>query len=240
MRLQVPPGSPWWISAGAEAILVLHISGGTAGVLAGGVALLSEKGGKLHRAAGNVFFVSMLLMAGIGAGAAPFLPQRPSIVAGLLTFYLVATSWATVRRKEGMIGRFEFIALVFVGGIIALSAFVRWQAGDRLVIDHEPTASLYAFMSLSAVAAAGDLHVILRRGILGSARIARHLWRMCTAFLIAAASFFLGQPQIMPALLRGSPVLFLPEILILGSMVFWLIWIRIGRLSEKRTNAQVS
>lgn len=46
-------------------------------------------------------------MSAIGAGAAPFMPDRISTVAAVLTFYLVATAWVTVRRKEGSAGLFE-------------------------------------------------------------------------------------------------------------------------------------
>jgi uncharacterized membrane protein len=35
------------------------------GIISGAVALLSRKGGRLHRVAGTVFLVSMLIMAAI-------------------------------------------------------------------------------------------------------------------------------------------------------------------------------
>jgi hypothetical protein len=42
---------------------ILHIGGGTIGLASGLVAQFARKGGYLHRKAGNVFFVSMLVMA---------------------------------------------------------------------------------------------------------------------------------------------------------------------------------
>ena len=74
MILQVAAGSPWWLFAAANLILFLHIAGGTLGIISGAVALLSRKGGRMHRLAGTVFLVSMLTMATIGAAASPFLP----------------------------------------------------------------------------------------------------------------------------------------------------------------------
>ena len=74
MILQVAAGSPWWLFAAANLILFLHIAGGTLGIISGSVALLSRKGGRMHRLAGTVFLVSMLTMATIGAAASPFLP----------------------------------------------------------------------------------------------------------------------------------------------------------------------
>ena len=86
---------------------------------------------------------------------------------------------------------------------------------------------LYVFAIVGAIAAAGDLKMILRGGLSGSARIARHLWRMSAALTIASGSFFLGQQGIMPAFMRGSPWLFVPVIAPLLLMVFWLIRVRL-------------
>ena len=69
MILHVAAGSPWWLFAAANLILFLHIAGGTLGIISGAVALLSRKGGRMHRLAGKVFLVSMLTMATIGAAA---------------------------------------------------------------------------------------------------------------------------------------------------------------------------
>jgi hypothetical protein len=71
--------------------------------------------------------------------------------------------------------------------------------------------------------------LILRGGISGAQRITRHLWRMCVALFIAAASLFLGQPNVFPASVRGSFILFVPEVAVLGLMIFWLIRVRFTR-----------
>lgn len=49
---------------------------------------------------------------------------------------------------------------------------------------------------------------------------------MCVALLIAAFSFFLGQPQVFPRFLRGSALLLVPELAIVAAMIFWLIRVR--------------
>src|SRR6185312_16077927 len=103
--LQIDPAAPQWVHSAATAVLYAHIGGGALGMISGTVALFAPKGETLHRAAGNVFFVSMLTMAGVGAVVSPFIHERGSSIAGILTFYLVLSSWVTVRRKEGTIGR---------------------------------------------------------------------------------------------------------------------------------------
>jgi uncharacterized membrane protein len=230
--LLAPPGSPWWLIAAASLILFLHIAGGSVGIVSGFVALLSRKGGRLHRIAGTVFFVSMLIMATIGAAASPFLPvpEMANVAAGMLTIYLVGTSWMAIRRRDGGSGVLELCALVVVLGVIAADLILMQIAkahpsgrpGDP------PPQAYYVFMLVGAIGAAGDINVILRRGISGVARIARHLWRMCAALTIASASFFLGQQKVMPEFMRGSPWLFVPALAPLVLMLFWLIRIRIA------------
>lgn len=85
----------------------------------------------------------------------------------------------------------------------------------------------YFFMgSVALLAATGDVRMLVRGGISGTERIARHLWRMCFARFIAAASIFLARQQIFPALLRKTGVLFLLSLLPLILMIFWLIRVR--------------
>lgn len=54
----------------------------------------------------------------------------------------------------------------------------------------------------------------------------RHLWRMCFGLFIATGSFFLGQQQVFPAVLRGSPLLIVLAILPLVFLIFWLFRVR--------------
>lgn len=230
MILQVSPESSWLIREGAESILVLHVSAGIIGVLSGAAALFFRKGRPLHRAAGSAFFVSMLTMSAIGACVAPFLPspQRGSAVGGVLTFYLVATARATVTRKEGSVGLLEVCALPVAAGAAAANLMFGLHAANSPtgLFDGVPALPHYIFAGVAALAATGDLRMILRRGVFGAQRIARHLWRMCVALFIATASLFLGQQQVFPESVRGSPILYVPVIAVLGLMIFWLIRVR--------------
>lgn len=235
--LQVAADSPWPVHAAAATILFLHIGGGTVAMIFGTIAVAVRKGGRAHILAGNVFFVSMLVMASIGAFVAPFLvtaqgnPKLFDSAAGFFTCYLVVTSWLTVRRKAGTIGRAEVAAFLFAAvlaaAIILLGARTTGNAGGY-----------YALGGLVALAAALDLRIIRNRGISGGPRIARHLWRMCLALFIAVGSFFLGQQRQMPEFVQGSPWLSVPPLAVLAMMVFWLLKLRfakaIARIGRKR------
>jgi uncharacterized membrane protein len=245
MILHVTAGSPWWLFAAASLLLFVHIAGGTVGIISGTVALLSRKGGRLHRAAGTIFLVSMLIMATIGATTSPFLPvpSMPNVLAGTLTFYLIATGWVAIKREDGRIGRFEKgglgVALgVVAGGTIFILLAMNSPTGR---IGTTPPQEFFVFALVGTIAAVGDLKAILRGGISGSARIARHLWRMCAALTIASGSFFLGQQRLMLASMLGSPWLFVPVIAPLLLMVLWLIrvrlmpWFKSPRFQHRKT-----
>jgi hypothetical protein len=235
--LQPPPGSPWWLHAGAAAILFVHIAGGSLALLAGAAALGLRKGSRRHGQAGTIFIGSMLAMAAIGALVSPLLvtsrgdPRWFDSLAGLFTLYLVATGWATVRRKAGTVGRFEIAAALYAGLAAAAAAWLAAQAAARpagTIAGYGPEgygmiAALFAF------AAALDLKMILSGGIAGAPRLARHLWRMCTGLFIAAGSFFFGQQQVMPESLQGSLGLAIPPFAVLGLMIFWLVRLRLPR-----------
>ena len=236
MILQVSPGSPWWIRGAAQLILGAHIGAGVIGLLSGAAALCLPKGSRLHRAAGNAFFASMLAMSAIGTCVAPLLPQVGSMVGGAFTFYLVATGWATVRRTPGTVGVFERGAAVFALGIAAAGAFFGIEAVARPTgtVDDIPAPPYFVFATLALLAAALDLRLIVHGGIAGVARLTRHLWRMCVGLLIAAVSFFLGQSQVFPAAVRRASILLVPEIVILLLLAYWLVRVRFTARSEAR------
>lgn len=223
-HLQVPAEAPFLVRAGADALLALHIGGGGVGMVSGAVALTARKGGPIHRAAGNVFFVAMMSMAGVGGLVAPFLADRVSTLAGFLTFYLVVTAWLTGRRRPGRIERLEMAAaIVPLTAIVLGLTFARMAAASPDgMLDGTPPQANYLFVTVGVIALAGDLHLMLRRGLAGAARIARHVWRMCVSLFIAAGSFFLGQQQVLPKAWHGSPLLFIPVLAPILAMLFWL------------------
>ena len=229
--IHVSPESPWWIAGSAMLILVAHIAGGAVGLLSGTAALVARKGSRRHRLAGKIFILSMLIMAAIGASVSPFLGHGIDSITGTFTFYLVVTGWLTVKRRGGETGRAEILALaVALGLVVAGVALGMLGVGrPRGMIAGYPAGAYFFVAAIVALAAACDLKVIVRGGITGTPRIARHLWRMCVALFIAAASFFLGQQKIMPVSIRGSVFLMVPPLASLAVMVFWLVRVRITR-----------
>lgn len=206
-------------------LLPVHIIAGIVGILSGTAALSFRKGGPRHALAGKVFVAAMLTMASSAIYLAIMKNQTSNVLGGTFTFYLIATAWATARRGEGQTGIFDWAALLIpsVVGIGLLTLGLRVVFGQATSAKGVPLA-MYCFMgSVMLLSAAGDLRMLLRGGVFGNKRIVRHLWRMCFGLFVATGSFFLGQQQVFPVSMHGSPALFIPALLPLALMSFWLL-----------------
>ncbi len=90
---------------------------------------------------------------------------------------------------------------------------------------------MFALAGVCLLAGLGDLRTILLSQLTVIQRIGRHLWRMCFAFFIATGSFFLGQQDVMPEAVRGSPFLFILAFAPFAVMAFWLVRIRFNHFN---------
>ncbi|ESQ74969.1 hypothetical protein [Asticcacaulis sp. AC402] len=226
-NLQAAPDAPFWLHWGAAALLWAHIGGGTLGLLSGTVAILTRKGRTIHRAAGKVFFVAMFVTYAIGAGVAPFLTegQRPNFVAGILALYLLITAFLAARRRDPKVGWIEYGGLATALAIVAAGGLFMWQGANDPsgTVDGSPPQAFALFIVAGLFAAAGEIHVIIRRSIAGVSRISRHLWRMCMSLFIASGSFFLGQQQILPPAMVGTFWQYAPMVFPLLAILIWLV-----------------
>lgn len=226
--------SPWLHDATLLAY-VLHIGAGTLGLVSGTIAIFAPKGGYLHRKAGTVFFVSMLVMATFAIYLAIVVPDAANIFIGIFAFYLVATAWMTVRRKEGTVGLPEKIGLFVILCLCVPFAILSFQLATGQAPSFRSTVpfkgpvliAIYVFTLVTAVAAIADAKVVFAGGISGAPRIARHLWRMCLGLTLAAGSAFTnGLPRLLPGQVHVTAIYFVPQLLVLGLLIFWLIRVR--------------
>jgi hypothetical protein len=218
-------------------LLLLHIIAGTLGMLSGFVAVFLLKGSRRHGLAGRVFVAAMLILSASGACLAVMKSQPGNILGGALTFYLVATAWLTVRRGDGeQPGIFDWGALLIVLAVGACQlTFGLEAANSRTGLKYGYPPGPYFFMgSVALLAIVGDIRMLVRRGISGTQRIARHLWRMCFALFIAASSIFLARQHLFPAFMRKTGALVFLSVLPLLLMIFWLIRVRFGNAWQRR------
>lgn len=229
-------------------VLLFHIFGGTVGLLAGTAALSFRKGSRRHILAGQVFVAAMMVMA-VGATYLAVVKHQPNnIGGGILTFYMIGTAWLTARRRDDETSRLDWVALL----IPLVLGIVTWANGLRIVrsgassIDGVPVGMTFFMGSIMLLAAAGDLRMLLRGGVSGTQRLARHLWRMCFGLFIASGSFFMGPSnrplrllssvgigQHLPAALFSMTLYMILTVLPLLLLIFWLIRVRLARAYKR-------
>lgn len=222
----------------ANSILILiHICTATIGLLSGYLAMVMRKGSGMHRAAGSVFFGSMLLMSASAAYLAAFhKPDAMNVIMGVLTFYLVSTGWWAGRRGDGAPGKFELGAMLFAfaDGVAAISIGIMAANGTRAPFIKYPAVMFIFFGSVAVLCAISDVRMFVRRDLSGTRRLARHLWRMTLALLIATGSFFPGQARNLPDWFRETNLVYIPHWFLIASMVYWMIRIRIRKRVRRR------
>ena len=222
-------------------ILAVHVCAGSLGLVSGTAAMCFRKGSPRHAMAGRIFVASMLAMAAGAVYLAIVRHQPNNISGGILTFYMVVTAWLTARRRDAGTSPLDWIALP----IPLVLGILTWMSGIQIVRsgatsqDGVPVGMTFFMGSVMLLAAAGDLRMLLRGGVAGTRRIARHLWRMCFGLFIAAGSFFMGPSnrplrllsevglgQHLPKALFGMTLYLVLTILPLVLLIFWSLRVR--------------
>ncbi len=223
-----------------NAITWIHVAGGGAALVCGAVAVAVRKGGGLHISAGTGFCVAMFVLGVTASILLPFKSPPESPIGGIMVCYFVATAWMAARRRSGTPGRFEKIACAIVLAIavaIIGHGFEVAQAPPGQFSGPPGPVGLFVLGGICLLAGLLDLRFILRGTLSATQRLSRHLWRMCFAFFIATGSFFLGQQDVLPQAVRGSPILMLLAFAPFALMLFWLVRVRFSRIGRPKPHA---
>ena len=213
-----------------------HIVGGSIALIAGAVALYASKGANLHRKSGIIFVYAMLVMTASGAIIAAVTPKRLSVIAGVLTFYLVITALRTIRKRAP--GQFQWfdvvaMAIAMITGVYGITLGVGGLGNATGQIDGLPVLAYIVFGAVALIASLLDLRMLLAGSITGKHRIARHLWRMCFAMYMATSAFFLGQAKLFPEPLRNIALLAIPVVIVLAMLIYWLVRVLFTQWSRR-------
>ncbi len=215
-------------------ILVVHICAGTLGLLSGTAAMSFRKGSPRHVLAGKVFVASMLTMGVVAVYLAIMRHQPNNIGGGILTVYLIGTAWLTARRRDRETSRFDWVVLLIP---LALGTLL-WMNGIKVLRsgassqDGVPAGMMFFMGSVCLLAAAGDVRMLVRGGVLGAKRIARHLWRMCFGLFLGPSNRPLrllsavGLGQHLSPAIFGTTLYLVLTLLPLILLIFWLVRVR--------------
>ena len=225
-----------WLHAVTLLAFVFHVGAGAVGLVSGVTAAIARKGGRIHRKAGTVFVVSMLVMSVFACYLAVAIPdQLVNVFISVFALYLILTAWLTVRRQAGNIGLPETIALLVGICLCAPFAILSFQLAAGLTplfksavpFEGPVLIAIYAFTCVLALAAFGDAKLVFSGRISGVSRISRHLLRMCLGLTLALGSGFTnGFARLLPGPYHVPTAFFFPQFIPLGLLIFWLIRVR--------------
>ena len=214
-------------------MLVAHVVAGGLALVFGFGALSAAKGARLHRKSGMLFVYAVLTMALTGAIMAALKSQSENVIGGVLTLYLVTTSLIAVRPPSEALRRVELVAMLvaLALGVTCMTYGVQALANPRGTKGGIPFVVFFMFAAVALLGVIGDLRKIRSGALKRAPRLVRHLWRMCYAFWITTASFFLGPRErvskILPEALITPAILALPVVAVIVVMLYWLWRVRI-------------
>lgn len=200
-------------------MLTFHIITGTILFISGFGSLLFSKGEKLHRISGNIFFFFLLL----SAGTAAILSDDPTIA--FTSIYFASTAWIVTLRIEKKTGMFEIIAFLAISLLCSRYFYVAVTSEPSFMVT-----MYYIFGNVALIAALLDLNMIIRGGLSGKHRIARHLWRMCYALLGAVLSFVANASDYWSEYFAED----LPIYFMIVILFYWLIKVLFTKWFDKR------
>ena len=187
---------------------------GVVAFCAGAVASVTKKGSKQHEISGQIFVISMIFMCITGSSIAFKKQIVDSFFVGLISLYLVVSSWLALKFDSS---RFipHLIGTLFVSFIGVLSIVAELLP----VVNGQPP--LLGVILVSCFLVFSDIHYMFTKRT-GKMRLIRHLWRMLFAFIFAVLSFSLQlvnmYPEVSILLVAVAPVLALVIL-----MVYWIV-----------------
>ena len=181
--------------------------------------------------------MELVLVLGLSGAVVAWFREVPlSFLNGLLISYFVVTSFSVIKQKPGSSNLIDRLmagtAVMLTGGYIYYAVKASQVPGGEL--GGFGSSAFIVFGAVALVCVVFDIRFVLKGGLVGKARILRHLWRMFFPLFMATAAFFLGQAKLFPEALQNIAFLLFPVALILILMVCWIAIVILGQRYASR------
>jgi uncharacterized membrane protein len=197
-----------------QTTLFLHILAGVAALASAGIAVGSAKGGWLHRRAGNIYTLAMLV-TGLSALFLSVMEPNPFLFAvGIFSLYLVFTGWRAAMVRDGRPRLSDHAG----GAVMALAGvgMLGWGGQGMLSGSGAQPVILLVFGSIGLTMALADWRDWARGPVVGKPRIARHLGRMLGGTIATVTAAGVVNLGFLPDL-----VVWLGPTVIITPVIFW-------------------
>ena len=178
-----------------QILLPIHILGGTIALLSAIMAILSEKGKKIHVLSGRTFFWSMLT---IFLTAIPMSIITSNIFLFLIAFFSFYFAFAGIRfarNRKGIATTSDWIAV----GLMILSGVGMWTLAAVLFMNNNSMyIPLLVFGFGAIVLGYGDFKSHKNKTAIGKERIVRHLVSMIAGTIAVITAVLVVNVKIEP------------------------------------------
>ncbi len=203
------------ISKIAQILIYLHASFGGIALLAGAVALSAKKGRRVHKKAGKLFFVTMLISAAMALVIATMPGHHSPFLfsIGVFSSYFLVSGFRSLnfRKKEFSVQTDRWIAwLILITGISMMLYPIVFLGKVNIV--------LLVFGAFGVAFGARDLRLLRDLPKLRKSWLKLHLGKMTGGYIAAVTAFFVVN-NVLPGIWNW----FVPTIV---GTVFISFWIR--------------
>ena len=199
-----------------QILLPIHILAGTIALLSAIIAVLSEKGKKLHVLSGRTYFWSMV---GIFLTATAMSIITSNIFLFLIGFFSFYMAFAGIRfaiNRKGIATTSDWIAV----GLMILSGLGMWVLAAIIFMNNDPMSiPLLIFGFFAIFLGYGDFKTHKNKTAIGKERIGRHLQNMIGGTIAVITAVLVVNVKIEPVWIWWV----LPTVLIVPVIIWWRI-----------------
>lgn len=201
--------------------LIVHIAGGSIGLLTGLLNIIQKKGGKKHKLIGRFFYFSMLV-AGLSSLVLSYLKQNYFLfMVGLFTLYMVVSGQRYLMHKEIETKGINIIDWA-ISLIMLLSGLLFIGLGTWSIVKSNLFGLVFVtFGSLGLLFVAQDFLNFTKKNSIKNYWIVGHLQRMTGAFIAAMTAFLVVNAQYFPDFIPGFVYWLLPTIVLTPLIIKW-------------------
>ena len=199
-----------------QILLPIHILAGTIALLSAIMAILSEKGKKLHALSGRTYFWSMVVIFLTATAMSIITSNIFLFLIGFFSFYLAFAGIRFARNRKGIATTSDWIAV----GLMILSGVGMWTLAAVLFMNNNSMyIPLLVFGFGAIVLGYGDFKSHKNKTAIGKERIVRHLVSMIAGTIAVITAVLVVNVKIEPVWIWWV----LPTVLIFPVIIWWRI-----------------
>lgn len=201
--------------------LVLHIIGGSLGLLTGLCNIIRKKGDRNHKLVGKVFFISMLT-AGISSLILSSLhPHSFLFIVGVFTLYMICSGQRYLKHKQ--VDKFNLGFIDWAITICMLIAGLMFVGTGVLgLIKSNLFGIVYiVFGSLGSLFVWQDYNNYTKKTKIKNYWLLAHLQRMIGSFIASLTAFLVVNAKYFPDLIPSYVYWLLPTVIFVPLIIQW-------------------